>query len=356
MPPLCRKKKVIERYNPDTFRVISQYAEETHMKGDFEETNKPSEWRRIWLENQGLALPDIYNKKTEVLPQAAPDFRAHRPHPGSCGFLRHNVRLLNEPICSVYTDINQGEPTHWWPSRVSKESLQLPPRTNNTIYRSDFLERERPSSTGFGSTRHMANPHKEPALGTVPVNFLRPRDGQQRFFKEKISYEHQYNSRYDANYPIRGKRHGSFVWDPMSKESTKKFIDHYSVISPEEGVRRQELLEADKLASEVAKALEVACMEQTVPEPVTDAQSNQMPNQESPKASNKGSPVNNGPASLADPNIQSQSAKAGSKKVSSRKSSISNGNNQNESSNSSDIKNNNGERLGDNNYSPVKEE
>lgn len=39
----------------------------------------------------------------------------------------------------------------------------------------------------------------------VPVNFLRAKDEKQRFFKEKISYEHQYNSRNKPNYPIRGK-------------------------------------------------------------------------------------------------------------------------------------------------------
>ena len=39
----------------------------------------------------------------------------------------------------------------------------------------------------------------------VPVNFLRPKDGSQRFFKEKVSYEHMYNSRLDPHYPVRGK-------------------------------------------------------------------------------------------------------------------------------------------------------
>ncbi|XP_045165895.2 uncharacterized protein LOC123529578 [Mercenaria mercenaria] len=256
MPPLCRKKRVLERYNPDTFRVISQFAEDEHLKHEFEESNKPSEWRKIWLENQGLALPDIYNRKTEVLPQVAPDFRINRPHPGSCGFLRHNVRSLNEPICSVYTEITKDEQNQWWPSRISNEPLQVPPRTNDTIYRGDFLERERPTGSAFGSLRHTSNPNKEPALGAVPVNFLRPVSGKQRLYKEKISYEHQYNSRNNTNYPIRGKRHGSFVWDQMSKQRAKQFVDHYSVISSEEGVHRQEIMEANRLATEAAKLLE----------------------------------------------------------------------------------------------------
>lgn len=117
------------------------------------------------MENEGLALPDIYNRKTEVLPHSAPDFRINKPHPGSCGFLRHNVRSLNEPICSVYTDIPSDQQQHWWPSRVSNEPLQIPPRTIDTVYRVDFLEEEQ-KTVPFGSTRHTSNPNKEPALGT----------------------------------------------------------------------------------------------------------------------------------------------------------------------------------------------
>lgn len=327
MPPLCRKKKVLERYNPDTFRVISQHAEEEHPKHDFEEVNKPSEWRRIWLENQGLALPDIYNKKTEVLPKPVPDYRVHRPHPGSCGFLRHNVRLLNEPICSVYTELTRDEQNQWWPSRVSNEPLQVPPRTNDTIYRGDFVERERTAEITFGSLRHTSNPNKEPALGTVPVNFLRPKSGKQRFFKEKISYEHQYNSRNNPNYPIRGKRHGSFVWDQMTKENTKKFIDHYSVITPEEGVHRQEAMEAEKLANEAAKLLEDAHFGEPAP---ADVQFVPEENKEHVVLSNKVSAENSGPASPKNSGSKKNSRQSSPKKVSSKKASASNGNNENE--------------------------
>ena len=33
---------------------------------------------------------------------------------------------------------------------------------------------------------------------------------------EKISYEHQFNSRLDPSHPIRGRRHGSFIWKVVS--------------------------------------------------------------------------------------------------------------------------------------------
>ncbi|XP_052272205.1 uncharacterized protein LOC127872826 [Dreissena polymorpha] len=344
MPPLCRRKKVLDRYNPDSFRVISQFAEEGHTKHE-EEGNYPSEWRKKWLENQGLALPNIYNRRTEVFPHTVPDFRANRPHPGSCGFLRHNVRLLNEPICSVYTEISSDDNQHWWPSRVSNEPLCVPPRTHDTIYRADFLETTQ-DRKDFGSSRHTANPNKEPALGTVPVNFLRPKDGNQRLFKEKISYEHQYNSRIDLNYPIRGKRQGSFVWDPMSAEASNKFINHYKVITAEEGIRQQEIREAEKMADEVTKLLEkskvneistvaeTACI-QKVPEPTTTLSSEPAvckPENHAPEEK-KGSPVHS--AKITQANSEQVSPKHPSsgkkptskpnspKKVASRKNSAS---------------------------------
>lgn len=42
-------------------------------------------------------------------------------------------------------------------------------------------------------------------VSAVPVNFLTKRDGTQRIFQEKKSFEHDYNSRKDTNYPVRGK-------------------------------------------------------------------------------------------------------------------------------------------------------
>ena len=140
-------------------------AENIHLKSNYEAGNEPSEWRRIWLENTGLALPDIRNRKTEVLPRSVPDYRLNKPHPVSCGFLRHNVRLLNEPICSVYTEITRDEQSDWWPSRVSDEPLKVPPQTNDTIYRADFAVAEN-SPVNYGSQRHTANPNTEPALGS----------------------------------------------------------------------------------------------------------------------------------------------------------------------------------------------
>ncbi|XP_071163861.1 uncharacterized protein [Mytilus edulis] len=231
MPPLARKKRVPERYNPDSFRVISTNAEDDHPK--FPGDNKFPVPDREQLK-RGVALPDIYNRSTQVLPKEVPDYRVHRPHPNNCGFLRHNVRILNEPICSVYTGETHDEQNLWWPSRTSDEPLQIPPKTKDTIYREGYMRDSPFSARGF--TRHEANPNKNAAHGVVPVNFLGATDGQKRIFQEKISFEHQYNSRSDPNYPIRNKfqkyplRHGSFVWDQASKEQANKFVQQQSHI------------------------------------------------------------------------------------------------------------------------------
>merc|ERR550532_1844050 len=75
------------------------------------------------------------------------------------------------------------------------------------------------------------NPNQEPARGAIPVNFLRKPDGKQKFWKEGISYEHQYNSRLDPQYPVRGKRHGSFVWDEIPQVHVDKMLHEFGYIS-----------------------------------------------------------------------------------------------------------------------------
>lgn len=223
MPPLQRKKRVPSRYNPDSFRVISNDAETSRERYSGIPDYRPPSPERF---KKGISLPNIYSRDTQVLPKALPDFRVHNPHPRSCGFLRHDVRLLNEPICSVYTSHTHDEQNMWWPSRTSDEPLNVPPKTKDTIYRSDYMKEHKEPL--HRTTRHESNTKREPALGPVPVNFLTKRDGTQRIFQEKKSYEHDYNSRKDPNYPIRGKRLGSFVWDEMSPELAQRFVDQHT--------------------------------------------------------------------------------------------------------------------------------
>lgn len=158
-----RHKSVILKFSsfsPDSFRVISTNAEDVHPKFSGDEYYKPPAQEQV---RRGIALPDIYNRSTQVLPKEVPDYRVHRPHPNSCGFLRHNVRILNEPICSVYTGATHNEQNQWWPSRTSDEPLHIPPQTKDTIYRDGYM-RDGPTSAKV-CTRHESNPNKDAALG-----------------------------------------------------------------------------------------------------------------------------------------------------------------------------------------------
>lgn len=214
--PMARKKKVTEKYEPNSYRVISQQAE-------------PIGAERLSKLPPILQMPDV-----NILGQGSSDtrstseFRHNRPNPLHVNFLRQDVKLLNEPVCNVYTKETRPQQCDWWPHQSSDKPLAKPPHTLDSTVRSDYQYR---GSGIKGNTRHSSNPNKEPALGSAPVNFMRKPDGKQRFWKEGISYEHQYNSRLDPQYPIRGKRHGGFVWDEFPPHEVTRMLHHYGYIS-----------------------------------------------------------------------------------------------------------------------------
>ncbi|XP_076463449.1 ciliary microtubule inner protein 6-like isoform X2 [Babylonia areolata] len=227
MPPIARKKRVEERYNPDTFRVISGDAEETHTRytprpyrASFE---PPTPDERLF--------PDINCGRTRVLPRPTTDFRANNPHPKSCSFIRTDVRLLNEPVCTVHTRETHPQQNKWWPARANEGTLEKGDHTLDTIYRNDFLYTKdlAPQPT----FRHTANPNTTASRGIAPVNFMKEKDGQQGFYKEDLSFEHQYDSRSNPNYPIRSKRHGAFVYSKLSSEAKQKFTEYHKELNEE---------------------------------------------------------------------------------------------------------------------------
>ncbi|XP_064622701.1 uncharacterized protein C2orf73 homolog [Lineus longissimus] len=207
---ISRKKEVSGKYAPSTFRVMSNDAEVMNAK--YQESF-PSVNER---------LPDMPVERNPY----PTDFRFNNPHPYNCKFLRHNVRFINEPVCTVFTSDVRSEQPHWWPSRTSNTPLKKPPFTRDTTVRRDFTYDTLTvqSQLKGGNSRHQANPNKSSSLGIVPVNDLGERDGKVRVHKENISYEHQYNSRLDPNYPIRAKRHGSFVWDKLAHEKAAAYL------------------------------------------------------------------------------------------------------------------------------------
>jgi len=243
MPPIQRKKKVNEKYSPDSFRVISEDAVSDHPKyrplpyrASFEpKTPTPQVQQSSALSKHTYTAPLRPLKTTRVLPQILPDHRANKPQARSCGFLDKNVMFLNEPICNVYTHAVQKDEGKWWPSRQNPGQLAVPPFARETNYRNDFdyKQGDRPN----GSGRHTSHVDREPALGTVPINYLREKEGSQRFYKEGMSYEHMFNCRSDPGYPMRGKRHGAFVWSRMDPLSQRKFIDYYQRLEEQEQMR-----------------------------------------------------------------------------------------------------------------------
>ena len=89
--------------------------------------------------------------------------------------------------------------------------------------RSDYAQT---SSSQRKQTRFGCNPNKSKvAMGIVPECsapvLLHSADHKN---SEKISYEHQYNSRLDPNEPVRGRRHGCFVWKPVIKTGRKHSV------------------------------------------------------------------------------------------------------------------------------------
>lgn len=219
---IARKKPVHEKYQPNSYRVISYEAENWQRPEPTTTVTTTKNYNVI-----GQASDKYF---------AAVEHRKNRPNPNHVGFLSQDVRLLNEPVCNVYTDSCLSEQDHWWPSRTSDQPLKKPEHTLDTTVRDDFQYR---GDKVGGNTRHSSNPNKVPAHGIAPVNLMREKDGKQRFWKEGISYEHQYNSRTDPQYPIRGKRHGSFVWDRFSQYDVDRMLQHFGFVPDQKQLAKQ---------------------------------------------------------------------------------------------------------------------
>ncbi|ESO86816.1 hypothetical protein LOTGIDRAFT_166819 [Lottia gigantea] len=158
-----------------------------------------------------------------------PDYRANKPQPNTCTFLCHDVRLLNEPICTVTTKKTLTDQPFWWHNERESDYFDLPSYSNDTSYRKDFQYRK--DRWPPASTRHASNPNTDWAYGIVPVNQLGGRKHKHRLFTEKMSYEHQYSSRNNPNYPNRGQRQGHFVWNEMKGDKLQNFIDFHQSLN-----------------------------------------------------------------------------------------------------------------------------
>lgn len=131
-------------------------------------------------------------------------------------FLRQNPRFICEPICYVKTTVDsQVTCPSWWPEELPEKSSKVPQHSFDSTARSDY----RPPP--FPHERLMMYSGSQATQATPATNGIIPQVVHKTECKmpkvvEKISYEHQFNSRLDPSHPIRGRRHGSFIWKVVS--------------------------------------------------------------------------------------------------------------------------------------------
>lgn len=183
--------------------------------------------------------PPIYTHPM-IIPAQAIEDRNH-PHAGrQATFLRENARTLNEPVAKVMSSKNKGVEAEkrWWewdtvangsksgndrriggkrsqsnaPPSSSSSSSEAPMSGGEFASGSSGFQQQHPQFNGHqsaGATRHGSNPNSREAIGIVPVNDLiaysKSGEEQQRVYVDKMSFDHQYDSRKDNNYPNVGK-------------------------------------------------------------------------------------------------------------------------------------------------------
>lgn len=194
---MARKKRVQDRVSPNTYRLFNENVFD------------------VSLDQSNIIPPVLFKKSDNTPPHPRSPNRNNMPHPYHARFIRDNVRILNEPITYMSTSSTKHKQAEWWPSLKENEYLHKPSYDLKTTQRSDFNR----MSYSSAQTRHGCNPHKSPLCGIVPLATPRGRNRLPKLLQEEISFLHQYDSRLTPNEPIRGKRHGGFVWKEIKTES-----------------------------------------------------------------------------------------------------------------------------------------
>ncbi|KAM5165583.1 ciliary microtubule inner protein 6 [Mantella aurantiaca] len=194
---MARKKKVPDRFLPNTYRLFHE-----NLFG-------------VGLDENRIKHQLVFEKAKNPPPHPRSPNRNNMPHPYYAKFIRDNVRFMNEPITYMGTASTKNKQTEWWPRTEENVQLHKPSYDRTTTQRSNFCNLAYSSH----QTRHGCNPHKTPLHGIVPLASPRGRNRLPKLLQEEISFLHQYDSRLTPNEPIRGKRHGGFVWREIKTES-----------------------------------------------------------------------------------------------------------------------------------------
>ena len=184
------------------------------------------------------AAPEIYSHPP-VLPAQAIEDR-NRPHAGrNASFLRENMHTLNEPVAVVHGNhFNREAEKRWWEWNTNAQdddpNWKSKKRSNSSVngaerqsalagrdggsgfqttyqkehgYLTTDFYRKPAAGTRSGVTRHSNNPNTYQATGIVPITEYKNNmpDDQERVYVDKMSFEHNYDSRDASNYPVRGK-------------------------------------------------------------------------------------------------------------------------------------------------------
>ncbi|KAI7795376.1 hypothetical protein IRJ41_017314 [Triplophysa rosa] len=167
---LPRKKKVLESFHSNTFRIFDETLPER------------------------LDVTDVYqNHKYPVRdPQEYEVLKSHNvPHPVNAKFIRTNVRFLNEPVAHMETRHTMAEQFNWWSGLTNQDVPIKAPYSKATTQRCDFQpvkdvpvirlrESNRPTAVGIIPTisfidqpdsplhsgRHMTDPTTSVRVGS----------------------------------------------------------------------------------------------------------------------------------------------------------------------------------------------
>ena len=199
---LRSKRKYIVFYfifSQDTSRVFAD------LQGDYS-PNKTS----YDAHYTGCALQSSSQQSATAEPN-------NKPHPMNVTFLRKNPRFICEPICCVKTSVNSQERhPSWWPEELPEKSSKVPQHSFDSTARSDYRHPPFPYERSLMHSGSLPM-HSNPATnGIIPQAVLTKTGCKTPKVVEKISYEHQFNSRLDPSHPTRGRRHGSFIWKVVS--------------------------------------------------------------------------------------------------------------------------------------------
>lgn len=231
MQDIKRKKSVASRYAPNSYRIFSEEVD-----------NKSLPYNQVYKHEAS----QLYTQPL-IVPAQSIEPRNNPHATQNAGFLRENVAGLNEPINNVNTRAAAPE-QRWWEWNVPKDEMDSALKnkkrlssignySNNpndinsyaTTYQKDmgYLNNVLEPNTQVGGpngenkgapTRYQYNTNGAQAVGVVPVNDLNSftnANDKQRVFVDKMSFEHNYDSRNNQNYNQRGRRQGAFVMDQI---------------------------------------------------------------------------------------------------------------------------------------------